>query len=421
MTSEPHTTYRRTRRAVRRLLVVRHELARTAALAGLAGALFPLSSPAQAPARPVMVRVENPMQLERRDETVAVGWAELQKALPSLAAGRVRVVEAGSRNELLAQAYDADADGRPDSLLFQVTLLPGQSAAYEVQAAAPTAKLAPRVHVKFVPERTDIAWESDRIAFRTYGQLLWQLENLHTSGVDVWTKRTRDLILEKWYSPGHASYHVDTGEGADFFKVGSTLGGGATAIWRDGTLYRAENFASHRIIADGPIRATFELDFDPWDAAGLRVTETKRISIDAGQHLYRQESVFRTPGSTTAEIPYAVGFTKRKGLVGSMSSAHAWAWLSGWGPVDRTTGGHGDLGTAVLLERSRVEDWKETDDHFVAISTARAGVPVVHYIGAGWTPSGDFEHAEDWWSHLDSFAQRLAAPLRVTVSRAAAR
>ena len=384
----------------------------------LSGAVFLLPGESWAQqSRPLVVRVENPTQLERRDETVAVAWAELRRLLPAISPGRVRLLDATTRGEIVSQAYDANADGQPDSLLFQVSLMPGASVSYQVEATAPSAPAKPRVHVKFVPERTDVAWESDRIAYRTYGQLLWQLENLHTSGVDVWMKRTRDLVLDKWYSAGHDSYHVDKGEGADFFRVGSTLGGGATAIWRDGKLHRAENFAKHRIIADGPIRAAFELEFDPWDAAGLRVTETKRISIDAGQNLYRQESVFRAADVSAGDITYAVGFTKRKGLVGSMSRANAWAWLSGWGPVDRTTGGHGDLGTAVMLERSRLVEWKETDDHYVAIATARAGVPVIHYIGAGWTPSGDFDHAEDWWAHLDAQAQRLAAPLRVTVGR----
>ena len=378
--------------------------------------LLPAALKAQ-PSRPVVVRVENPTQLVRRDETVAIAWAELRRLLPAVTVTRVRVVAPTTRGETVSQVYDADADGQPDSLLFQANLLPGETAVYHVEAIAPAIEAKPRVHVKFVPERTDVAWESDRIAYRTYGQLLWQLENLHTSGVDVWMKRTRDLVLDKWYSAGHDSYHVDKGEGADFFRVGSTLGGGATAIWRDGKLHRAENFAKHRLIADGPIRAAFELEFDPWDAGGIRVTETKRIHIDAGQNLYRQESTFRPAAGGADEITYAVGFTKRRGLVGSMSRTNAWAWLSGWGPVDRTTGGHGDLGTAVMLERSRLVDWKETDDHYVAIATARAGVPVIHYIGAGWTPSGDFDRAEDWWAHLDALAQRLAAPLRVTVGR----
>lgn len=363
----------------------------------------------------IVVRVENPIALERHDETIALSWASLRQRLPSLAPGRIRVRDLGGGGELVTQLLDADNNGTPDSLLFQSSFFPGEAKVFAIEPVASAITPKPRVHVKFIPERTDVAWENDRIAFRTYGQLLWKLENLHSSGVDVWVKRTRELVLDKWYGTGHDSYHADHGEGADFYKVGPTLGGGGTAIWRNGTMYRAENFKTHRIIADGPIRAIFELDFDPWDAAGLRVTETKRIAIDAGQQLYWQQSVFRAEGADS--LQYVVGFVKRPALVGSMSKAQPWAWLTGWGPVDNNPGegGHGDLGTAVLLERARVVDFKETDDHYVVVAVAHLGRPVVHYIGAGWTGSRDFQDVEAWWKYLDEFARRLAAPLRVTM------
>jgi pectinesterase len=388
------------------------------------------SAPAQqaSAGRVVTVRAENPAAIERRDETISVPWAALRQQLPALAAGRVRVREGagGSGPELVTQLYDADADGQPDSLLFQASFWPGEAKSFVVDAAAAGVKAEPRVHVKFVPERTDVAWESDRIAFRTYGQLLWKLENLHSSGYDVWVKRTRALVLDRWYAAGHDSYHLDKGEGADFFKVGPTLGAGGTAVWRDGKLHRAENFAKHRVLADGPIRATFELDFDPWDAGGLRVTETKRISIDAGANLFRQESVYRVEGGAAAaapqELTYAVGFVKRAGLVGSTSRAHPWAWLSTWGPMDNKPGegGHGDLGSGVLLDRARLVDVKELDDHYVLVATARPGQPVVQYVGAGWTGSRDFSGVEDWWRYLDTHARRLAAPVKITVGPSAA-
>jgi pectinesterase len=363
----------------------------------------------------VVVRVENPIALERHDETIVLPWASLRQRLPSLVPGRVRVRELANDSELVTQLLDADKDGSPDSLLFQASFFPSETKSFAIEPVASAIAPKPRAHVKFIPERTDVAWENDRIAFRTYGQLLWQLENLHSSGVDVWVKRTRELVLDKWYGAGHDAYHADHGEGADFYKVGPTLGGGATAIWRNGTMYRAENFKTYRIIADGPIRAIFELDFEPWDAAGLRVTETKRIAIDAGQQLYWQQSVFRAEGADS--LQYAVGFVKRPGLVGSMSRAQPWAWLTGWGPVDNKPGegGHGDLGTAVLLDRGRIVDFKELDDHYVIVATARSGRPVVHYLGAGWTGSRDFQDVQAWWKYLDEFARRLAAPLRVTV------
>jgi hypothetical protein len=74
----------------------------------------------------------------------------------------------------------------------------------------------------------------------------------------------------------------------------------------------------------------------------------------------------------------------------------------------------------VMLPRDQVSDWKEADNHYLAVSHARSGQPVVHYIGAGWTASGDFPTPQSWWAYLDSFAQRLASPIGVTAPDGAA-
>jgi pectinesterase len=369
----------------------------------------------------VEVRVENPLDQPRPDEVVELDWSELQSRLPQLAEGNVRVIDAGSGDEVLTQVFDGDGDGAPEALLFLASLWPSETHTYTVEATPPAADLAPRSYARYDPPRDDMAWESDRIAFRTYGQGLWENDEygpLVSSGIDVWPKRTRDLILDRWYEKGHDAYHLDTGEGADFFSVGPTLGAGGTAIWHDGTLHRAENFAGHRILADGPIRAVFEMTYEPWDAGGVEVSETKRITVDAGQNLFHSESTFETDGAD--ELTVAVGFVKRaEGLVGSMKQATPnWAWLSAWGPVERKNGGHGDLGTAALLDRSRLEEVRETDDHYLALLTATPGEPIVHYAGAGWTASGDFDSVQDWWAHLDALAQRLQHPVRVTLSPA---
>jgi pectinesterase len=366
-------------------------------------------------AQRVEVVVENPLDLERRDETIGITWTALRAALPTVTRDRVRVVDPITAREITTQVVDANGDGQPEELLFQASFWPLEAKRFVVEARAPAAAAAPRVHVKYVDDRGDVAWESDRIAYRTYGQKLWALENLHSSGIDVWVKRTRALVLNKWYAKGQGGYHVDTGEGADFYRVGPTLGTGGTAVWRNDTLYRAENFARHRILATGPIRAIFELEFDPWDAGGVRVTETKRISIDAGSHLFRQESIFRAAG--VSELAIAVGFVKRDGVVGSTSREKAWAWVSGWGPIERVTGGHGELGMAALVERERLVEIRETADHYVAVMRVRPGTPVVYYAGAAWSASGDVDGPTGWWAHLDERAQRLASPVRTTLMR----
>jgi pectinesterase len=212
---------------------------------------------AQTPAR-VTVRAENPLPQARADEIVAMPWAAVRRQLPAAAADRVRVLDAAGR-ELPSQVVDNDGDGTEDELLVQTDFSAREVKPLTVEAAAPTQKPVARVDARYDPPRDDMAWESDRIAFRIYGQGLWknaEYEPLHSSGIDVWPKRTRALIVEKWYAKGHDAYHVDKGEGADFYDVGPTLGSGGTAVWARDTLWRAENFRSWKIIADGPIRAS---------------------------------------------------------------------------------------------------------------------------------------------------------------------
>jgi pectinesterase len=367
----------------------------------------------------VTIRAENPLAVQRADEVVALPWGQLRQALPSLAPDRVRVVDAATGAEQPAQAIDNDGDGTTDELLVLASFWPGERKDLVVQAQAPAAAPAARVHAYHDAHRDDVAWESDRIAFRIYGQGLWQapeFEPLVSSGVDIWPKRVRDLIVDRWYAKGHDQYHRDTGEGADFYTVGTTLGAGGVGVLQGGNVVSAKNFRSHRILADGPIRAVFELTYDPWDAGGVQVQEVRRVTIDAGQNLYRMETTFRTPDGR--DLPFVTGTVKREGLVGSNRRGAAWGWLATWGPVERKNGGHGSLGTAVLLPSGRFTDVAETENHYLAVTTARSGVPAVQYNGAGWTASGDFGGVEDWWRYLDAFAQRLAAPIRVTIGAA---
>lgn len=367
---------------------------------------------AQGPSRATL-RVDNPLAVVRRDETVSVSWPELQRRLVGLSAATVRVADSEGR-EIASQVVDDDGDGRADVLIFQGDFGSRETRHFTVEAASPSRAYEPRVHVRHDEPRDDIAWENDRIAFRIYGEGLKKTSSaMSSAGIDVWNKKTRALIVEKWYAKGHDAYHVDTGEGADFYDVNETLGNGGVAGWKNDTLWRPDNFKQWRLIAAGPIRAVFELTYAPFNVAGTPVAEVKRIAIDAGSNLYRATSTFTTPGG--GRIPYVIGTVKRPGMNGTMSRNNAWAWLTGWGPVAPKSGGHGEMGTAVLLPSASVSDWKEMHGHYLAVSSATSGQPVVHYIGAGWTDSGDFPTPQSWWKYLDEMALRLGAPLRVTV------
>jgi hypothetical protein len=208
----------------------------TLAAAAVAAAAVPAARAGAQPAsaRAAAARLDRPCReprgVARPDETLALAWSAVVAGLPTATAARVRVVDAGTGRELPSQPFDADADGRPDSLLFQADFRAREARAFAVEPLAPAAPYTPRTAARHDDPRDDMAWESDRIAWRVYGQGLKKTSSaMSSSGVDVWVKRTRDLIVDRWYKKGHDAYHVDTGEGADFYDVGETLGAGGTA------------------------------------------------------------------------------------------------------------------------------------------------------------------------------------------------
>ncbi len=384
--------------------------ASTAWAQSVAAKATPAANPAAG--RSFAVQATNALAITRNDEVVSIPWSVIAGALPAATAAKVRVRDEGSGAEVMTQAFDADGNGSPDSLLVLTDFRGKETRRFLIDAVAPAA-WKPRTAVRHDDPRDDMAWESDRLAWRIYGQGLKKTASaMSSSGVDIWVKKTRDLVVEKWYAKGHDEYHIDTGEGADFYDVGETLGAGGTALWAGDSLVRADNFTSWKVITTGPIRTVFTVEYPEWRAGSLAVSQTKRIIIDAGSNLFREESVFHAPAGTR-DIPYVVGELKRTGMVGTMSTTNTWAWLTGWGPTTPKKGGDGEIGTALLLPKSRLRDWKETPNHYLAVTYATPNVPVVHYSGAGWTLSGDFRDVRDWWKYLDEFAQRLASPIAV--------
>jgi hypothetical protein len=188
---------------------------------------------------------------------------------------------------------DENGDGKPDALLFQTDVAAKGTKTFVLAAGSEAMPASPvTTFARFVPERTDdIAWENERVAFRTYGPNAEQLYDKKdpagtlTSGMDCWLKRVNYPIINKWYAQ-HVltpfSYHKDTGEGYDPYHVGASRGTGGTGVLDGGKLYVSKNFATYKVLATGPIRTVFELTYAPWDANGRPVTERKIISLDLG-------------------------------------------------------------------------------------------------------------------------------------------
>jgi hypothetical protein len=197
------------------------------------------------------------------DDFVPILFSEFEQGG---AADNAGVVEQDVEDAVIFQADFAPKEVK------QFTLTPGQSSLAEPKA---------RTFARFVPERADdFAWENDRIAFRMYGPALQKQDGDKTgSGVDVWCKHAREPVINSMYK--RKNYHNDDGKAADNYRVGANRGCGGAAIWSDGKLWASRCFKSWKLVAEGPIRAVFELTYAPWNANGRQVSEVKRVSLDA--------------------------------------------------------------------------------------------------------------------------------------------
>jgi hypothetical protein len=206
-------------------------------------------------------------------------------------------------------------------------------------------------------------------------------------------------------------------------------------VWSGGRLFPSINFRSARIIANGPVRSEFELTYDEWDAGGRRVAETRRISIDAGSNMSRAESTFTS--DDPSPIPVAIGIAQRPGDGAVATKDQDAGWMAYWQAPDRD---RGSIGCAVVLPKGGIEEFAmETASvpqlppdkrlvpgieglhpagNLLALTQAEVNKPLVYYIGAGWSKSGDFDDEASWERYVGRFSERINSPIRVAVSTA---
>jgi hypothetical protein len=380
------------------------------------------------------IDVTHGMNLARPAETITLPWSEVNRILPGALLQHIALKDAAGRvlpyqvTNVAPQAKDPQGKGIAyGELIFQHDFAAGEkSATFTVEKIKELAPVfASRVSARYVPERLDdFAWENDKIAHRAYGPALAapappgsDKEVLVTSGIDVWFKRVAYPVVDRWYNKGHDHYHEDRGEGMDMYNVGGTRGMGGTGVWNGKTLFTARNYSTWKVLANGPLRAIFELRYDSFDAGGIQVTEVKRFTVDAGRNLNQVESTFNFSGA--ANLTVAVGLNKAPGdklqeTVGKVAPLRADGALTQW----FTQRSNGAFGTAVLLPDAGEAAYAADEKNELVLAKVTPGQTLRYLIGAGWTRSGDFASQQDWLAYVSAAAARARSPLVVTVSAA---
>jgi rhamnogalacturonyl hydrolase YesR len=255
--------------------------------------------------------------------------------------------------------------------------------------------MKPQAFVRYMPEANgNICWENDRIAFRVYGP---PVKNRVSSGIDIWTKSVDYPIISKWYDQNNQgkSYHENHGEGLDFYHVAYGRGLGGSAIWRNGKPYISAPYATHKILKNTEDEVAFELNFDAWDADGIKVSEKKVISLKMGTNFCKVTSTFTTDSKKPLTVALGLSYTEKPEVLQDTKKGTLTLW-------EAFPPNNGELGTTVVVKPNQIKEFSAFDKEKYVVLKAKSGKPITYYVGTGWSKGKEAFTKESWLKYVGS-------------------
>lgn len=364
-------------------------------------------------AKELKVNVENKGDFDRTTQLVEIPVEKVKEKV-TLANNQAYIVK-NEKGEIVPSQVTHDG-----KLLFESGLKANQAANFTVTAGEPQ-EYSPKTYGRFITERKDdFAWENDKVAFRIYGPALVEVDG-PSNGLDVWFKRTPNMVIDKWYKDdiaGVASYHEDHGEGLDDYKVGRTLGAGGMAPYVNGKLWLNDNFTAQEVLDNGPLRTTFKLTYNDIDIDGNKVGETRTFSIDAGSQLSKVIQEYQT----STPIPVAAGIVKREASDSIIVAPNNTYLIYDEPYSDKVDNVYMTVAIPTGMDSTKVDTYTiknqktgkdETHSHVLGIATYQPNTPITYYTGYGWSKYG-FPTDVDFNEYMDSFVKSINEPLVIT-------
>ncbi|MDL2255745.1 DUF4861 domain-containing protein [Parabacteroides sp. OttesenSCG-928-K15] len=371
------------------------------------------------------ITVTNSIGLDRQNEMVEIPAEKAASIQAKYAEGFLITDAAG--NEV---AYQITHDKK---IIFQASVSANSSSVYNLTAGTPQ-EYATIACGKHYPERVDdIAWENDRTAFRTYGPAL-QATGERAFGYDIWTKSVPYPVVKDRYAKEldpettakiaelrktdrkaanelyqSVSYHVDHGNGLDYYSVGPTLGAGTSALMNEEGLIMPYAYKTYQILDNGPLRFTVSLTYNPLTVGDNdNVIETRIISLDAGSQLNKAIIKY---DNLTATTPLATGLVMH--APSETYEADIQKGYIAYADPEDPVNGQIYVG-AVVPQSHPLKEAAPAHKHLLAVSEYKPGSNYTYYFGGGWSKYG-FETPEAWFAYMRDFSEKVNHPLKVSV------
>ncbi len=334
------------------------------------------------------------------------------------------------------QPTQVTSDGK---LLLLTSVDAGSSVEYEVrQVENRSTEFQPITFGRIYPERLrDMAWENDKIGFRIYSEDILDTPWSKLYGLDIFTKKGTEPVLDDLYKLetnkvlrarvdslkkvdpvagqllyDSISYHIDKGQGMDYYAVGPTLGCGTAALANAKETFYTKCFTQCQILDQGPLRIRFVLDMAPVVINGDSVVERRTYTLDAGSHFNHIEVEYKNLSNPMDLIAGLVLHDEaKKYMIADNAIAYAEPVNNkGWQTYNAII--H-DLSLDTELDRFDAERQKSHGGAFGHLQVRglyEPGQTFSYYAGAGWNGWG-FPTANSWFDYVKITSKKLNTPL----------
>lgn len=369
---------------------------------------------------------------------VTLAVADLKARHPSFNPNAFVVLE--GENELASQAIDSDSDGEAEAIVFLADFEPNATKNLTVRFAESgdktrdysqraQAELSHKVGGEWQGDKyvggefqnvkasgvrdwhTDHTeyfryegpgWESDKVGYRFY--LDWR------NAIDVFGKKTPEMVLQNVGLDGYDSYHEMAGWGMDVLSVGASLGIGSIGFWHGNKAQRVDRTDSVwcEIVANGPIYAQIRTEYIGWQAGEHKVDLVSNLSISAGSRMTRHTL------EITGDLPnLCTGIAKKQGVEyfrSESSNGSEWQYIAHYGK--QSLAGD-DIGLAVLYRQSDVIEVTEDSLSHVVVFQPSNGKVEYRFLAAWEKEPGGITSKQQFVQYLEETVARLNAPIKV--------
>ena len=247
------------------------------------------------------------MSIDRNNEIISIACDKLKNIDKDL------IPEIKSKSTLLnSQISDENKDGTWDKLLVEVNLFANQTDtlkinwlkkesvnsaqkstnirfSYKSNSNEPTAEIDDLSRVRgftqniknpvFQMEGPGI--ENDKVAFRHFFD--------KRNSKDVFGKLTSEMVLEKVGLMG--SWHNLEDWGMDILQTAGSIGAGGLAVKENNIIFPLADADStvFNNIEEGPLKATYSIQFKNWDCGSFKRDGEERVSIFKGDFFYTEK------------------------------------------------------------------------------------------------------------------------------------